>query len=168
LTKNLFHINFVRKGVDMKKYVLIILLIVSAIAYAQVGSVFNNPSFMTPDFSFSSIFNPNVFSVNHSASFLTSMDSSRNAFYQSVYTTHMNFRFHPKFTVALDMNFVNLGSAEVGKKLDISSNKDNSTMVVPELKMTYQPNENMFIRFEFRHASFVDNNLNNQSQYWRW
>jgi hypothetical protein len=144
------------------------MLMASICVFAQVGSVFNNPSFIRPDFSFSSIFNPNTVSVNHSASFMSGVNSSRNAFYQSVYTTHMNFKFHPKFTMGLDMNFVNFGTADVGKNLAVRSNQDNSTLVVPELNLTYQPNENMFIRFEFRHASFIDNNINQNSQYWRW
>jgi hypothetical protein len=153
----------------MKKIMMFVIIIGFSIALlGQVGSVFSNPSFINSDLSFSSIFNPNTFSINHSASFSSGINSSRNAFYQSIYTTHMNFKFHPKFTMGMDLNFINLGTANVDSKFKVNSNHDNSTIVMPELNLTYQPKENMYIRFEFRHASFVDNNLNQNSQYWRW
>jgi hypothetical protein len=153
----------------MKRNVIMIMLMLFIVSsYAQVGSIFNNPSFQKPDLTFSSLFNPNTFSMSHSASFMSGVSSSQNAFYQSVYTTHMKFKFHPKLTMGVDMNFVNFGTASLEDSYKLSSNRDNSTMIVPDLNLTYKPNENMFIRFEFRHAGYVDNNFNKNSQYWGW
>ena len=152
-----------------KRMFFTVLIFFNIILFAQVGSIFSNPSFAQPDFNFSSLLNPNVLKINHSASFMTGVNSSRNAFYQSVYTTHLDFNFHPKFTMLLDLNVVNLGSGDLNKNLSFSSHKDNSTFVVPHLTMSYKPTENTMIKFEIQHPVFSDNNLHYQ-QYdnWRW
>jgi len=63
----------------MKKIIFSLIFIVFIVAsYAQVGSMFSNPSFAKPDFSFTSLFNPNILTMNHSVSFFSGMDSSKN------------------------------------------------------------------------------------------
>ncbi|MCD4817059.1 MAG: hypothetical protein K8S23_00025 [Candidatus Cloacimonetes bacterium] len=148
----------------MKKIIFSLIFIVFIVAsYAQVGSMFSNPSFAKPDFSFTSLFNPNILTMNHSVSFFSGMDSSKNAFYQSVYTNHLKFKFNPKFSMNLDLNFVNIGTGNIQNNMSFKSNQDNSTMVIPELNMTYKPTENTTISFHFSKMMFMDNNFNSNT-----
>ena len=154
----------------MKKILFVLFLVALISVHAQMGSVFSNPSFLKPDFSFSSFINPNMFQMSHSVSF-TSGFSSGTAFYRSVYTNHLKFTFNPRFHINLDLNFVNMGSGTFQNGVKFNSNHDNSSFVIPDITMSYKPTQNTTISFQFRKAIYMNNNFNSstpQNYHWRW
>lgn len=130
----------------MKKIILTLsIFLVISLSYSQ--------SSFTPQLRKFSLLNPNKLSVNHSVSFMSGFSSNNNAFYHSQYTNHIQYRFNPKLTLNLDLNFVNMGTAKFSDNFNIEGNNDNNSKVLPEFSLNYRPTENMNIKIEFRQGN---------------
>ena len=129
-------------GGKMKKYIIIIaLLVLCASGFANSF----RPNLMMP-----SLVNMNKISMHHSMSFMSGVSSNNQSFYQSKYTNHIKYQFNPKLSLNLDLNFLNAGTVTFNKGFDIEGNNDNTTMVLPEFSLRYQPTENTFITIEYK------------------
>lgn len=128
----------------MKKLVLVSLLICFSTLFAIKYS-FTNP---VSDNSFS-LLNPNKMTMSHSMTFSTAFNNQNSALYQSVYTNHIDYQISPKIQFAMDLNFINNGTANFNTDFDIEGNNDNKSMIIPGFSMKFQPTENMSIEFHY-------------------
>lgn len=88
-------------------------------------------------------------SMSHSMGFAAGTSSSGRGFYSSSYTNHLKYQFNPKLDLALDLNFVNFGTAANGFKL----NDDNKSRIIPEFKLNYRPSDSFHITVEFNQGN---------------
>ena len=123
-----------------------------------------NDGFSNPYVNLNSLLNPANMRMRHTMSFMTSVSSQGDGYYQSVYTNHLFYSFHPKLDLNVDLNFVNYGTVDWDNSFSISSNNDNTSRVVPEFSLNYRPTDNTSIRIEFRSMGL------HQQRYdhWRW
>ena len=101
--------------------------------------------------------------MNHTMSFMTGVSSGGKGFYQSVYTNHLFYQFHPKLDLKVDLNFVNYGTTKWDDTFSVKANNDNNSQVIPEFSLHYRPSDNTSIRIEFRSMG-----LHQRDDYWRW
>lgn len=126
--------------------IMVILTLSAAYLFADQWNTGNTNPYMN----LNGILNPANLRMNHTMSFLTSASSDGRGYYQSVYTNHMFYKFHPKVDFQLDLNFVNFGTASWNDNFSLKSNNDNASRVVPEFTLQYRPSDNTSIRIEFR------------------
>ncbi len=98
----------------------------------------------------SSLFNPYKLKMSHSMGFAAGTSSQGLGYYESRYTNHLSYEFSPKLDLALDLNFVNYGSASFNKSFDIETNDDNKTKILPEFNLRYKPSDSVLIQFGYR------------------
>jgi hypothetical protein len=72
--------------------------------------------------------------------------SSGDGYYLSRYTNTLSYKLSPKMDLDVDLHFVNFGSTSKG----FSLNDDNSTKLLPEFSLRYQPRENMSFELRMR------------------
>lgn len=84
--------------------------------------------------------------MSHSMGFSAGASSNGSGYYMSRYTNHLKYSFSPKLKMDLDLNFVNFGTASNSFKI----NDDNSSRVLPELTLDYQPYESVKIQVKYR------------------
>jgi hypothetical protein len=133
----------------MKKIAVVLILALSVPFLFGQSSVFTSPSF-NQDLISGSLFNPYKLKMTHSMGFSAGTSSNGLGFYESSYTNHIKYDFNSKLALALDLNFVNYGTATTGKNFSIESNDDNKTKILPEFSLTYKPTDSISINFEFR------------------
>ena len=130
----------------MKKVILIIILVASmVILNAQIIN-----SAFTPELLMPSMINMNNLTMNHSMSFSSSFSSNSQSAYESVYTNHINYKFNSKLDLKIDLNFVNFGSATYQGGIEFSGNNDNTSRILPNFQLNYNPSENVKFVIEFR------------------
>ncbi|MDP8201144.1 MAG: hypothetical protein P9M11_03270 [Candidatus Tenebribacter burtonii] len=129
----------------MKRIMLITLLI---IAFSLNAEIIN--SAFTPELLMPSIINMNNLTINHSMSFSSSISSNSQSAYESVYTNHLNYNFNSKLNLKVDLNFINYGSATYQGGIEFDGNHDNTSKVLPNFQLNYNPSENMSFTIEFR------------------
>ena len=130
----------------MKKVILIIILVASiVILNAQIIN-----SAFTPELLMPSMINMNNLTMNHSMSFSSSFSSNSQSAYESVYTNHINYKFNSKLDLNVDLNFVNFGSATYQGGIEFDGNNDNTSRVLPNFQLNYNPSENIKFVIEFR------------------
>lgn len=129
----------------MKRIMLIIILI---IAFSLNAEIINNA--FTPELLMPSMINMNNLSINHSMSFSSSISSNSQGAYESVYTNHLNYKFSPKLDLKVDLNFVNFGSATHQGGIEFDGNNDNTSKILPNFQLNYNPSENVKFIIEFR------------------
>ncbi len=129
----------------MKRIMLIIILI---IAFSLNAEIINNA--FTPELLMPSMINMNNLSINHSMSFSSSISSNSQSAYESVYTNHLNYKFSPKLDLKVDLNFVNFGSATHQGGIEFDGNNDNTSKILPNFQLNYNPSENVKFIIEFR------------------
>lgn len=159
----------------MKRTGLIMLFIVLiTLANAQLKFGANGTNFMannwTPDAwkwnpNSYSLLNPNNYTMSHSMSFSTGYSSTGVAPYQSRYTNHINYQVNDKLDINVDLHVTNFGTANVSKGLNIESNDDNTTDMVPDFSINYRPTDNTSINFVFRGPS--ENPYFRRNNIWR-
>ncbi|HQQ67932.1 MAG TPA: hypothetical protein PLX77_03790 [Candidatus Cloacimonadota bacterium] len=88
---------------------------------------------------------PNL-KMSHSMGFEAGTSSSGDGYYLSRYTNTLSYKLSPKMDLDVDLNFVNFGSTSKG----FSLNDDNSTKLLPEFSLRYQPKENMSFEVRMR------------------
>jgi len=143
----------------MKKVVLIIILITyMMILNAEIVNSAFSPELLMP-----SMINMNNLSINHSMSFNSSISSNSQSAYESVYTNHLNYKFSSKLDLKVDLNFVNFGSATHQGGIEFDGNNDNTSKVLPNFQLNYNPSENVKFIIEFRqyNSPFERNSLFN-------
>jgi len=124
--------------------ICVIFLIVIPISGQVIDNAFR-PSLLMPSF-----IDQNKMSVNHSVSFSGGISSSKQSHYQSVYTNHISYLFHPKLKLNVDLNFVNFGTATYQNGLNFEGNNDNSSKVLPNFQLNWKPSESTNITIEFK------------------
>lgn len=140
----------------MKKYIMICVIILLAFQLsAQVIESAFTPSLLLPTF-----LNPNKMSMNHSISFSGGVSSNSQSFYESVYTNHISYQFHPKLSLNVDLNFVNFGTATYQQGIEFEGNNDNASKVLPNFQLNWKPSENTNVTIEFKQ-------YNNPMDYYR-
>ncbi|MDD2596594.1 MAG: hypothetical protein PHT47_03215 [Candidatus Cloacimonetes bacterium] len=88
---------------------------------------------------------PNL-KMSHSMGFEAGTSSGGDGYYLSRYTNTLSYKLSPKMDLDVDLNFVNFGSTSKG----FSLNDDNSTKLLPEFSLRYQPRENMSFELRMR------------------
>ena len=141
----------------MKKVVMIIILITSMVI---LNAEIINSAF-TPELLMPSMINMNNLSINHSMSFSSSISSNSQSAYESVYTNHLNYKFSSKLDLKVDLNFVNFGSATHQGGIEFDGNNDNTSKILPNFQLNYNPSDNVKFVFEFRqyNSPFERNSL---------
>ena len=129
----------------MKRIMLIALLI---LAFNLNAEIIN--SAFTPELLMPSVINMNNLTINHSMSFSSSISSNSHSAYESVYTNHLNYKFSSKLNLKVDLNFVNFGSATHQGGIEFDGNNDNTSKVLPNFQLNYNPSENVKFIIEFR------------------
>ena len=129
----------------MKRIMLIALLI---LAFSLNAEIIN--SAFTPELLMPSVINMNNLTINHSMSFSSSISSNSYSAYESLYTNHLNYKFSPKLNLKVDLNFVNFGSATHQGGIEFDGNNDNTSKVLPNFQLNYNPSENVKFIIEFR------------------
>ena len=118
-------------------------------------------SAFTPELLMPSMINMNNLTINHSISFGSSFSSNNQSAYESVYTNHLNYRFNPKLNLKVDLNFINYGSATYQGGIEFEGNNDNSSRILPNFQLNYNPSDNVKFVIEFRqyNSPFERNSL---------
>ncbi|MCK4979369.1 MAG: hypothetical protein KAS62_03185 [Candidatus Delongbacteria bacterium] len=129
----------------MKRIMLITILIM---AFSLNAEIINNA--FTPELLMPSIINMNNLSMNHSMSFSSSIFSNSQSAYESVYTNHLSYNFNSKLDLKVDLNFVNFGTATHQSGIEFDGNNDNTSRVLPNFQLNYNPSENIKFVIEFR------------------
>ncbi len=129
----------------MKRIILVTLLI---LAFSLNAEVINNA--FTPELLMPSMLNINNLTINHSMSFSSSISSNSFSAYESVYTNHINYKFSPKLNLKVDLNFINFGSATYQGGIEFDGNSDNTSRILPNFQLNYEPSEKMNFTIEFR------------------
>ncbi|MFC1897941.1 hypothetical protein ACFLYJ_00025 [Candidatus Cloacimonadota bacterium] len=130
----------------MRNLVIISIMLLLAISLsAQVIDSAFTPSLLMPSF-----INQNHMTMNHSISFTGGMSSNNQSFYQSVYTNHISYQFHPKLSLNVDLNFVNYGTATYQSGIEFEGNNDNNSKVLPNFQLNWKPSESTNITIEFK------------------
>jgi len=125
----------------MKKFLLILSLSLAMLPLlAQLNM-------MRPNFSPYALKSalPNL-KLSHSMGFEAGTSSGGEGYYLSRYTNTLSYKLSPKMDLDVDLNFVNFGSMSKG----FAMNDDNSTKLLPELSLRYQPRENMSFEVRMR------------------
>jgi len=130
----------------MKKVIMIIILI-STIVILN-AEIINNA--FTPELLMPSIINMSNLSINHSMSFSSSISSNSQSAYESVYTNHHSYNFNSKLNLKVDLNFVNFGTATHQSGIEFDGNNDNTSRVLPNFQLNYNPSENVKFVIEFK------------------
>ncbi len=130
----------------MKKVIIIIMLITSIVILN--AEIINNA--FTPELLMPSIINMNNLSMNHSMSFSSSISSNSQSAYESVYTNHLSYNFNSKLNLNIDLNFVNFGTATHQSGIEFDGNSDNTSRVLPNFQLNYNPSENVKFVIEFK------------------
>ena len=130
----------------MKKVIMMIILITSIVILN--AEIINNA--FTPELLMPSVINMNNLTINHSMSFSSSFSSNSQSAYESVYTNHLNYEFSPKLNLKVDLNFVNYGSAMYQGGIEFDGNNDNTSRVLPNFQLNYNPSDNVKFVIEFR------------------
>ncbi len=140
----------------MKKIMLIALLILAFSLNADIINSAFTPELLTP-----SMINMNNLTINHSISFSSSISSNSQSAYESVYTNHLNYKFNSKLNLKVDLNFVNFGSATHQGGIEFDGNNDNTSKVLPNFQLNYNPSENVKFIIEFKqyNSPFERNSL---------
>ncbi len=89
----------------------------------------------------------NRLSMRHSMGFSAGVSSLGQGYYLSRYTNHLSYTFNPRLDLELDLNFVNFGSVGTGSQF--SFHKDNTSLVIPEFKLSYRPSDKVHFQLEF-------------------
>lgn len=141
----------------MKKVLIIIILITSMVILN--AEIINNA--FTPELLMPSMINMNNLTMNHSMSFSSSISSNSQSAYESVYTNHLNYKFSPKLNLKVDLNFVNFGSAMYKGGIKFDGNNDNTSKILPNFQLNYNPSENFKFIIEFKqyNSPFERNSL---------
>ena len=130
----------------MRSFVIISIILLLAIPLsAQVIDNAFTPNLLMPSF-----INQNKMSINHSVSFSGGVSSNNQSFYQSVYTNHISYQFHPKLDLKVDLNFVNFGTATYQSGIDFEGNNDNTSKVLPNFQLNWKPSESTNVTIEFK------------------
>jgi len=129
----------------MKRIMLITILI---IAFSLNAEIIN--SAFTPELLMPSMINMNKLTMNHSMSFSSSFSSNSQSAYESVYTNHITYKFNSKLDLKIDLNFVNFGTATHQSGIEFDGNNDNTSRVLPNFQLNYNPSENVKFVIEFR------------------
>ena len=130
----------------MKKVIMIIILITSMVV---LNAEIINSAF-TPDLLMPSIINMNNLTMNHSMSFSSNISSNSQSAYESVYTNHLSYNFNSKLNLNVDLNFVNYGTATHQSGIEFDGNNDNTSRVLPNFQLNYNPSENVKFVIEFK------------------
>ncbi len=134
--------------------------------YNDTSSGFN-PHFKLPslgsEYSYS-LFNPNNLTINHSMGFTSGMYGDQS-YYQSRYTTHLDYALAKNLDFKLDLNFINDGTATMNGGFDIEGNNDNDSQILPNMSLEYRPSKNTVIRLDF--TSYNENYPYGRYGYWR-
>ncbi len=142
----------------MKKMML---LCISLLAFSLNAQIIDNA--FTPDLLMPSMLNMNNLTMNHSMTFGSSFSSSGQSSYESVYTNHLKYKFSSKFNLNIDLNFVNFGSATHQGGIEFDGNNDNTSKVLPNFQLNYNPSENVKFIIEFKqYNSPFERNIFNQ------
>jgi len=129
----------------MKKIVLLSILF---LAFSLNAQIIDNA--FTPDLLMPSMLNMNNLQMNHSMTFGSSFSSSGQSSYESVYTNHLSYKFSSKLNLNIDFNFVNFGSATHQGGIEFDSNNDNTSKILPNYQLNYNPSENVKFIIEFK------------------
>ncbi|MBM4398851.1 MAG: hypothetical protein FJ041_00770 [Candidatus Cloacimonetes bacterium] len=132
----------------MKKVMLILTLIAALYLLSAQNSVFNN--MFSENSSSSSLLNPYKLKMSHSMSFSAGTSSNGLGFYESRYTNHLKYEFSPKLDLAVDLNFVNFGTATSSGGFSFEGNDDNKTKVLPDFSLNYKPSDKISIKVEYK------------------
>ena len=130
----------------MKKIMIFVFLITGISLFAQSESFNNffnhsNLSFLRSD----------KLSMHHSMNFSSSVGANKKAFYQSVYTNHLNYKLSSKVNLKLNVNFVNNGTASFQNGFsNMTTNNSKNVKVIPEFILDYSPSDNFHMTFEYR------------------
>jgi len=142
----------------MKKMMLLCILL---LAFSLNAQIIDNA--FTPDLLMPSMLNMNNLTMNHSMTFGSSFSSSGQSSYESVYTNHLKYKFSSKFNLNIDLNFVNFGSATHQGGIEFDGNNDNTSKVLPNFRLNYNPSENVKFIIEFKqYNSPFERNIFNQ------
>lgn len=137
------------KEIQMKKILIITLLaLASTFVWAQID--LPRPDLNPFRATQNSLFSPDKMKISHSMGFEASSSSSGHGYYLSRYTNHIKYQFNPKLQMQLDLNFVNYGSANTSRSIEL--NDDNKNKVIPEFSLSYKPSDNVRIDFRFEQA----------------
>lgn len=129
----------------MKKMMLLCVLF---LAFSLNAQIIENA--FTPDLLMPSMLNMNNLTMNHSMSFGSSFSSNGQSNYESVYTNHLRYNFNSKLNLSIDLNFVNFGSATHQGGIEFDGNNDNTSKVLPNFQLNYNPSENVKFIIEFK------------------
>ncbi|MEA2095429.1 MAG: hypothetical protein U9P73_01880 [Candidatus Cloacimonadota bacterium] len=140
----------------MKKIMLIALLILAFSLNADIINSAFTPELLTP-----SMINMNNLTINHSISFSSSISSNSQSAYESIYTNHLNYKFSSKLNLKVDLNFINYGSATYQGGIEFDGNNDNTSRILPNFQLNYNPSENVKFIIEFKqyNSPFERNSL---------
>ena len=140
----------------MKKILLIALLILAFSLNAEIINSAFTPGLLTP-----SMINMNNLTINHSISFSSSISSNSQSAYESIYTNHLNYKFSSKLNLKVDLNFINYGSAMHQGGIEFDGNNDNTSRILPNFQLNYNPSENVKFIIEFKqyNSPFERNSL---------
>ena len=140
----------------MKKIMLIALLILAFSLNAEIINSAFTPELLTP-----SMINMNNLTINHSISFSSSISSNSQSAYESIYTNHLNYKFSSKLNLKVDLNFINYGSATYQGGIEFDGNNDNTSRILPNFQLNYNPSENVKFIIEFKqyNSPFERNSL---------
>ncbi len=125
-----------------------ILLGILLLAFSLNAQIIDNA--FTPDLLMPSMLNMNNLTMNHSMTFGSSFSSNGQSNYESVYTNHLKYKFSSKFNLNIDLNFVNFGSATHQGGIEFDGNNDNTSKVLPNFQLNYNPSENVKFIIEFK------------------
>ncbi len=87
--------------------------------------------------------------MHHSLTFSSGFSSSGDAYYNNIYTNHLDFRLHENLDFKLNLNFVNAGTMNFNHDYDVSWNDDNASHIIPEFQLEWRPSENTTLRIQF-------------------
>ena len=140
----------------MKKIMLIALLILAFSLNAEIINSAFTPELLTP-----SMINMNNLTINHSILFSSSISSNSQSAYESIYTNHLNYKFSSKLNLKVDLNFINYGSATYQGGIEFDGNNDNTSRILPNFQLNYNPSENVKFIIEFKqyNSPFERNSL---------
>ena len=135
---------------------LIALLILAFSLNAEIINSAFTPELLTP-----SMINMNNLTINHSMSFSSSISSNSQSAYESIYTNHLNYKFSSKLNLKVDLNFINYGSATYQGGIEFDGNNDNTSRILPNFQLNYNPSENVKFIIEFKqyNSPFERNSL---------
>ncbi len=134
----------------MRKIIIVIVLMSAAALLFAQGSTFINPDLLRSRFQQPSVINLDNLDINHSISFSAGASSSGEGFYQSRYTNHLRYKISEKLKLNVDLNFLNFGTMSHDSGVMFSGNEDNTSQIVPEFSLEYNPSDNTRIIFEYR------------------